>query len=384
MRWLAANTIVVLMLALAIPCEAAGRGGPRPDAPKQQGTISGKFTGYLLADAGPCWVFRYKKLDKALTTIVNPNGSVSAYVPTWVVSLSLDAQQAERWLKVGAASPLIHPKLATPPMLKEVTSAREAVAEMARRPSEGPSWTGLWLNVPVVVDPDLQALKALRARHAWQGGNIDEWLKIERPEQLWFRDPLKAQEHLDADMRVLKEIELLPETQMSRNGVVLSKDFVVATETPEALPLGQSGHLGLRFFVRRIVDGDLYVPDALNRDQLLRPGMRGGSGLSNRNRLRVDGAGGFGSKDLSLGDKDPLGDGKWHAVEILHHQGVFKRWIDGVLEEKKELFRPQRLHFSASPDPVLLADIQTTLKAASGKEAPEYDPGPAGGRHIRR
>jgi hypothetical protein len=90
MRTLLKIHLILGIIAIFFPSMAASAAGGSVTVAQRPNLIAGKLTGYLLADTGPCWVFRYKKTTRSLTTTVNPGGSVSAYTSSWVVSLSLD------------------------------------------------------------------------------------------------------------------------------------------------------------------------------------------------------------------------------------------------------------------------------------------------------
>jgi len=349
-------------------------------------SVSPALAGYAFAGTRACTVVR-RLLTVVTGVTVRVGGADSSTMTYEYAGLAPGPQEAARMVEQCAK--IEDARKHSPPSVRRFDTIAGALADMAQSRLDDSGKVGvfgyrdLWLapSLPILVDPRLDALKAARAKQAWQTQDIDAWQSIAmRDDVAPMTTPYRTASPA-AD-----EALALGDTQVGEGGVLMTTGrFRAGPFEPAA------DAFALRLRVRRVVPKDMQVHTWLVERGLHSSAVIGGTHVAEVCAPREPPI-----VRLSLEDKDPFGDGEWHTVEIHYSRAarLLRIWRDGVLEETRATLTPGDdwkdrpiLCFGASGYPVLFADIQVNLKRAAAappetQPTPDTDPSRSKDRRI--
>lgn len=345
----------VFVVGLSVCAEDVALGQPRSGLSwrgRRSPSHKAVLGGYLLSDYGPCWIAYDCREGIAAV------GEFIAQFPELHVSLKLTQQDATRWLQHCQQTwqSRLRLKQAPPPSLVKAPSVRTALDRMVVRPGGlNPSVVGN-VHLPILVDPNMKGLSALRKRLSWQIQELENWTKISAWDAFQYHSQTTE---LSPEHQPWSQDAVRP-THANRRDVLLVTEAVVLATVKEPSDPNTAKPFGLRFLIRRVTERGMWIPPPL----LARHAPR----LSKPATMLWVGRGVRRGPDsllhLQLKEGQPLADGDWHSVEVFYSDGRRKHWIDGhLVGDKRVDWRKQEVTFSCN-GLVLLSGLELNRKLA--------------------
>jgi len=288
----------------------------------------------------------------------------------------------------------------------KIPSMKAAIAEMfTRRIWSERRGISLHPYLPILFDARRRALQDCRSKAPWRTTVEGRLRKITRPSDLDMHSRTHTARPSFFGMFGPARTGTpgrMPCLQIDDDGIILARpSFHLGPLVPP------SDRLVLRFMFRIVLPKDMWVHRAMPSPLLFRrdkwrfhvvisrlvtpritPALRSAPARFRRTRslpwVLL-------ARDINLAPDSPLGDGKWHSMEIVLDRTTkqLKVWTDGLLKQGKVQkskwahLRPNdhavRLSFQASPGvvpskkgglqcPILFADVALNLDRAPAKE----------------
>jgi len=230
------------------------------------------------------------------------------------------------------------------------------------------------------VPAQADALKRALAHARWAPKPPERWFAVDNPKLLQLAQRPGTPKNDGTLFAVRQEMQRVPETQMNRAGTVLTSQTFTVAVVPAAEKGADAAPLRCRFMLKKVLESDLVVPEGVPT----RRGMRGGGPRFFSWQLGTFEitCGGHDAASLDLGQREPLGDGEWHAVEVVVEDPNKEGSLGGVYvngERKRILMSTgsSSVGLGVHRGLVLIADMRLTRQPQPPGTGVEEPPKPA-------